>query len=62
MPKLKKVKKYDLTDHIRTYFEIVPYKDIIKWCEENIDFSDDVSAERNKLDFSQYPYQLPIIK
>ena len=62
MPKLKKIKKYSLTDHIRTYFEIVPYKDIIKWCEDNINFSDDVSAERTKLDFSQYPYQLPIIK
>ena len=62
MPKLKKLKEYDLTQHIRTYFEIVPYKDIIKWCEENIDFSDDVSAERNKLDFKQYPYQIDILK
>ena len=62
MPRLKKLKKYDLTQHIRTYFEIVPYKDIIKWCEENIDFSDDVSAERNKLDFKQYPYQIDILK
>ena len=62
MPKLKKLKEYDLTEHIRTYFNLVPYKDIIKWCEENIDFSDDVSAERNKLDFKQYPYQIPIIK
>ena len=62
MPKLKKLKEYDLTEHIRTYFNLVPFKDIIKWCEENIDFSDDVSAERNKLDFKQYPYQIPIIK
>ena len=62
MPKLKKLKKYDLTQHIRTYFELVPYQDIISWCQKNIDFSDDVSAERNKLDFSQYPYQKAIIK
>ena len=62
MPKLKKIQKYDLTQHIRTYFELVPYQDIISWCQKNIDFSDDVSAERNKLDFTQYPYQKAIIK
>ena len=24
--------------------------------------SEEISAERNKLDFTQYPYQVPIIK
>lgn len=62
MPKLKKLKKYDLTQHIKTYFQIVPFQDIISWCKKYINFSDDVSAERVKLDFDQYPYQLPIIK
>ena len=62
MPKLKKLKKYDLTQHIRTYFQIVPFQDIITWAEKNINFSDDVSAERVKLDFNLYPYQKDIIK
>ena len=48
--------------HIKTYFNIVPYQDIISWCQNNINFSDDVSAQRTKLDFSQYPYQRDIIK
>lgn len=58
----KRTVEYNLIDHIRTYFEIVPYKDIIKWCEQNIDFSEQVSAQRNKLDFELYPYQIPILK
>ena len=58
----KRTVEYNLIDHIRTYFEIVPYKDIIKWCEQNIDFSEQVSAQRNKLDFELYPYQVPILK
>lgn len=62
MPKLKKIKKYELIPHIRTYFDIVPFEDVITWCQKNINFSDDVSAERNKLDFSQYPYQVDILK
>lgn len=60
--KLKKYKKYDLVGNIKRYFNITAYQDIISWAEKNIDFSDDVSAERNKLDFNLYPYQIPILK
>lgn len=58
----KKVQRFDLIAHIRRYFSITPYQDIISWCEQNIDFSDEVSAQRNKLDFDLYPYQVPILK
>ena len=60
--KVKKAQKFDLIGHIRKYFNIQAYQDIISWAEKNIDFSDDVSAERNKLDFNLYPYQKPILK
>ena len=40
----------------------MPYQPIISWCQKHINFSDDISAERNKLDFDQYPYQLPILQ
>lgn len=62
MPRLKKLKKYNLTQHIRTYFQIVPYQDIISWAQKNINFSDDVSSQRTKLDFNAYPYQVEILK
>lgn len=55
-------KKFDLIGAIRDFFEITPYQDIISWAEKNIDFSKDVSAERNYLDFDLYPYQVDIIK
>lgn len=60
--KLKKLQNFNLVDHLKQYFKITPYQDIISWAEKNIDFSDDVSAERNKLDFNLYPYQIPILK
>lgn len=58
----KKIEPFNLIDHIKRYFSIIPYQDIISWCQKNIDFSDQISAERNKLDFSLYPYQIPILK
>lgn len=58
----KKAQKFDLIAHIKHYFNVQPYQDIISWCQKNIDFSDDVSAQRNKLDFDLYPYQVPILK
>ena len=60
--KLKKLKQFDLINSIKRYFNLTPYQDIISWCEENIDFSQQISAERNKLDFKLYPYQVPILK
>lgn len=58
----KRVEPFDLIAHIRRYFSVTPYQDIISWCEQNIDFSQQISAERNKLDFQMYPYQKPILK
>ena len=58
----KKREPFSITEHIRRYFSLMPYQDIISWAEKNIDFSDDVSAERSKLDFNLYPYQKPILK
>ena len=62
MGRLKKYKQFNIVDHIKRYFAIMPYEPIIQWCQKNIDFSDQISAQRNKLDFEQYPYQVPILK
>lgn len=35
---------------------IQPHQDIIEWASANIDFSDDVSAERERIDFSLSPF------
>lgn len=58
----KKAQKFDLIEHIKRYFNLTPYQPIIQWCQKNIDFSQQISAERNKLDFNLYPYQKPILK
>lgn len=55
-------KKFDLIGSVRNFFDITPYEHIIPWAEKNIDFSKDVSAERNYLDFDLYPYQVDIIR
>lgn len=57
-----KKEKFNLIKEIRKFFSIQAYTDIITWAEKNIDFSKDVSAERNYLDFDLYPYQVDIIK
>lgn len=62
MGRQKKFVEFDLIEHIRRYFNIQPYQDIISWCQQYIDFSQQISAERNKLDFQLYPYQVPILK
>lgn len=59
---MKKYKRFNLISEIQKYFEITPFEHIIPWAEKNIDFSKDVSAERNYLDFDLYPYQVDIIK
>lgn len=58
----KKVVEFNLIDNIKKYFSITPYKDIITWAQQNIDFSEQISAQRNKLDFDLYPYQREILK
>ncbi len=41
---------------IRAVWNVKPHVDIITWAEQNIDFSDDVSAERSRLDLSLSPF------
>lgn len=41
---------------IRDFFAITPRRDIVEWAEDSIDFSDDISAERKRLDFSLSPF------
>lgn len=53
---------FDLIKEIRKFFEIQAYEDIISWAKKNINFSNDISAQRNFLDFSLYPYQVDILK
>ena len=62
MPKLKKIERWDLIGEIRNYFNIKPYMGIIEWAQKNISFTDDVSAQRDTLDFETYPYQVEILK
>ena len=53
---------FNLCGQIKKYFDIQPFMEIIPWAQKYIDFSNDISAQRNKLDFSLYPYQVDIIK
>lgn len=53
---------FNLIQKIRSFFEIQAFQNIIPWAEKNINFSSDISAERNCLDFSLYPYQIDVIK
>lgn len=53
---------FNLCDAIRKYFSIQPFMSIIPWAQKYINFSNDISAQRNNLDFSLYPYQVDIIK
>ena len=57
-----KKEKFDLITEIRKFFEIQAFQDIISWSQKNINFSNDISAQRNFLDFSLYPYQVDILK
>ena len=59
--KMKK-EKFNLIKEIRKFFEIQAFESIIPWAEKNINFSNDISAQRNFLDFSLYPYQVDILK
>lgn len=57
-----KTAKFELIPEIRKFFEIQAFQSIIPWAEQNINFSNDISAQRNKLDFSLYPYQKEILQ
>lgn len=43
-------------DFLLSFWSLKPYQDIISWAINNIDFSDDISAERTKLDLSLTPH------
>lgn len=62
MPKIVKKPPFDLIQNIRDYFHITPFMPIMEWIEKYINYSDDVSAERSRPDFSQFPYQVEILK
>ena len=57
-----KKENFNLIKEIRKFFEIQAFQSIIPWAEKNINFSNDISAQRNFLDFSLYPYQVDILK
>ena len=58
----EKKRLFNLSLALRSYFKLQAYEDIISWSKKNINFSNDVSAERNYLDYDLYPYQIEIIK
>lgn len=62
MPKLKPIERFDLIGEIRNFFSIKPFEHIVSWAEKNINFTDDVSNERDHLDFSIFPFQIAPIK
>lgn len=41
---------------LRNGWNVTPHQDIISWAADEIDFSEDVSAERDRLDFSLSPF------
>lgn len=57
-----KHKEFDFIEAVRGYFKLTPYMPIISWVNAYINYTDDVSAERDKPDFSQYPYQIEPLK
>lgn len=58
----QKKKLFNLAESLRSFFKLQAFQPIIPWALKNINFSNDVSAERNYLDFNLYPYQVDIIK
>ena len=59
---MKQKKLFNLSDSLRSFFKLQAFQPIIPWSQKNINFSSDVSAERNYLDYDLYPYQVEIIK
>ena len=46
----------DLADRIGGALAVAERRDILEWCEDNIDFSDDISSERKRFDISLSPF------
>lgn len=59
---MKKTERFNLIEAIRGYFRIQPFMEILPWIERSINLSDDVSSERDRPDFTQYPYQIEILR
>lgn len=62
MPRLKPITLFPLADKIRDYFRLTPFEHIIPWAQKNINYSLDVSAERSRISFDEFPYQIDPIK
>lgn len=52
----------ELCRSVRQLFNIRPHVDIITWARENIDFSGDISAERQRLDLDMSPFLIDPLK
>lgn len=59
---MKKIKQFNFIESVKSYFKLQPFMEIMPWIEKNISLADDVSSERDKPDFTQYPYQVEILK
>ena len=59
---MKKTERFNLIEAIRGYFRIQPFMEILPWIERSINLSDDVSSERDRPDFTQYPYQIEVLR
>ena len=59
---MKQLKKFNLVDEIKSYFSISPYMGIIDFAKSYINFADDISSQRECIDFDEYPYQIDILK
>ena len=58
----KKLSEFNLIESIRDYFNISPYMGIIEWAQKYINFADDISSQRECIDFDEYPYQVDILR
>ena len=45
-----------LSDKILSFFNVQDYKDILQFAVEDVNLSDDVSADKNNIDLVNYPY------
>lgn len=47
-----------IVDEIKAFLKIQPFEaDIVKWCEENVDFSGDLSSASSKFSLEGREYQ-----
>lgn len=51
-----------LSQGITSFFDIMPYKDIIDFALNDVDLSDDVSSDKNKVDLENYVYLVQPLK